>query len=181
VGEENQILIADPDAPLGIKWGPLDALWVGTEAPTDPAFELWADTDESWPYIAGSVPPGGTTGQVLGKTSSLDFDVEWVDQTGGGGTITDVVWDGPSAPADPTVEVWLDTDEVAIPAIPATVVDAKGDLLVASAADTVVRLPVGTNGQVLVADSTAPNGVRWATLAAGAVVLSPHGEPMFRF
>lgn len=29
------------------------------------------------------VPVGGTTGQVLAKTSDTDFDTEWVDQTGG--------------------------------------------------------------------------------------------------
>jgi hypothetical protein len=32
------------------------------------------------------VPAGGTTGQVLGKASGDDYDTEWVDQTGGGGT-----------------------------------------------------------------------------------------------
>ncbi len=43
-----------------------------------------------------------------------------------------------------------------------TVIDAKGDLLVGSAADTVARLAVSTtNGAVLVADSTATNGVSW--------------------
>lgn len=50
--------------------------------------------------------------------------------------------------------------------IPAATVDAKGDLLVASAADTVARLAVGTNGQVVTADSAASNGVKWATPAA---------------
>lgn len=34
----------------------------------------------------GGVPAGGTTGQVLGKASDTDYDTEWVDQTGGGGT-----------------------------------------------------------------------------------------------
>lgn len=32
-----------------------------------------------------SLPAGGTTGQVLAKASGTDYDVEWVDQTGGGG------------------------------------------------------------------------------------------------
>lgn len=32
---------------------------------------------------SGSVPDGGTTGQVLAKKSDTDGDVEWVDQTGG--------------------------------------------------------------------------------------------------
>lgn len=31
------------------------------------------------------VPPGGTTGQVLGKTGDEDFQTGWIDQSGGGG------------------------------------------------------------------------------------------------
>lgn len=48
-------------------------------------------------------------------------------------------------------------------AINKTILDAKGDLVVASAADTPAKLSVGTNGQVLIADSSAPLGVAWAT------------------
>jgi hypothetical protein len=40
--------------------------------------------------------------------------------------------------------------------------DSKGDLVVASAADTWTRLPVGANDQILVADSTQSTGVKWA-------------------
>lgn len=32
------------------------------------------------------IPAGGTTGQVLAKKSGTDYDTEWVDQTGGGGS-----------------------------------------------------------------------------------------------
>ena len=52
--------------------------------------------------------------------------------------------------------------------IGSSIVDAKGDLIVGTAADTVSRIGVGTNGQVLVADSTQSSGVKWATAAAGA-------------
>ena len=51
--------------------------------------------------------------------------------------------------------------------IPATIFDAKGDIIAATAADTASRLAVGTNGQVLTADSTAATGLKWAT-AGGA-------------
>jgi len=45
--------------------------------------------------------------------------------------------------------------------IPATIFDAKGDLIAASAADTAARLAVGANGTVLIADSAETTGLRW--------------------
>jgi hypothetical protein len=46
-------------------------------------------------------------------------------------------------------------------AIQPTIVDSKGDIIVATAADAVSRLAVGTNGYVLTADSAAGTGVKW--------------------
>jgi hypothetical protein len=74
---------------------------------------------------------GGTTGQVLSKTSNTDMDFTWVT-----------------------------SDDAN--AIQNTIVDAKGDLIAASAADTPARLAVGNNGEVLVADSTSSTGLKWA-------------------
>jgi len=51
---------------------------------------------------------------------------------------------------------------------PLTILDAKGDLISATAADTPARLAVGTNGQVLTADSTESTGLKWATPASSA-------------
>jgi hypothetical protein len=45
-------------------------------------------------------------------------------------------------------------------------VDAKGDLLVASGADAVTRLAAGTNGYVLTADSSTTEGIKWAAAPA---------------
>lgn len=52
--------------------------------------------------------------------------------------------------------------------IPPTIVDVKGDLIAASAADTVVRVPVGANGTVLTADSAQATGVAWTVPSGGA-------------
>ena len=48
-------------------------------------------------------------------------------------------------------------------AVTASTVDAKGDLLVGTGADTVGRLAVGsTNGQLLAVDSSTASGLKWA-------------------
>jgi len=48
-------------------------------------------------------------------------------------------------------------------AVPESVVTAKADLLVGASSGVVDNLAVGTNGQVLTADSTQTLGVKWAT------------------
>ena len=63
------------------------------------------------------------------------------------------------------VPAWVDAD-------PLTILDAKGDLITATAADTPARLGVGTNGQVLTADSTAGVGLAWTTLATAPTIKS---------
>ncbi len=54
------------------------------------------------------------------------------------------------------------TDYLASETLGATIVDAKGDLIAATAADTVSRLAVGGNGTVLTADSAEATGIKWA-------------------
>lgn len=59
--------------------------------------------------------------------------------------------------------VWSSVD-------PLTILDAKGDLITATAADTPARLAVGTNGQYLSADSSTSTGLKWVTAAGGKLL-----------
>jgi hypothetical protein len=61
---------------------------------------------------------------------------------------------------------WVTTDDAN--AIQNSIVDAKGDIVAASANDTPARLAVGNNGEMLVADSSTSTGLRYnANYAAG--------------
>jgi len=51
----------------------------------------------------------------------------------------------------------------------------KGDLLVATAASTIARQGVGTDGFVLVADSTLANGLKWAAGVTAPVTIANGG------
>lgn len=51
--------------------------------------------------------------------------------------------------------------------IPTSTVTAKGDLIAGTANNAVSRLAVGSNDQILVADSSTATGLKWATPAGG--------------
>jgi len=71
---------------------------------------------------------------------------------------TDLVKDG--AAAIRTLGSSIDTTMFTM--VPKSIVDAKGDLISATADNTPARLAVGNNGETLVADSTAATGLKWA-------------------
>lgn len=97
-----------------------------------------------------------TLGQSI-DTSMMDLE---------GGTTGQVLSKASNADMDFT---WVTTDDAN--AIQNSIVDAKGDLIAATANDTPARLAVGTNGHVLTADSTAATGIKWAAPAGGGKVL----------
>jgi hypothetical protein len=105
----------------------------------------------SVPTSTDLVKDGATAIETLGDA----IDASLVDLKGG--TTGQVLAKNSNTDMDFT---WAAID-------PLVILDAKGDLITATAADTPARLAVGTNGQVLTADSTASTGLKWAAASSG--------------
>lgn len=90
----------------------------------------------------------GADGLVLKANSATETGLEWAADSGGG-----------------------------VGGIDPTLLDAKGDLIIATAGDTPARLAVGADGTFLKADSSATEGASWGTLTendmSAAVIRQP--------
>ena len=112
-----------------------------------------------WPVPTSTdlVKDGATAIEALGD----GIDTSLVDLKGG--TTGQVLAKATNADMDFTWVVQDDSN-----AIQNTIVDAKGDLIAASASDVPARLAVGANGETLVADSSTSTGLRYqGSMAAG--------------
>jgi hypothetical protein len=114
-------------------------------------------TNFGWdiPQSTDLVKDGATAIAALGQ----DIDTALIDLKGG--TTGQVLAKASGTDLDFS---WVAVD-------PLTILDAKGDLISATAADTPSRLAVGTNGQVLTADSSTATGLKWADAGGGGKVL----------
>ena len=110
---------------------------------------------------------GGTTGQVLSKTSGTDLDFTWVDPTAG--DITGVT-------AGTGMSGGGTSGTVTVTNSMATAIDAKGDLIAGTADDTFSRLAVGANDTVLIADSAEATGLKWGTPSSGGMTVLASGS-----
>lgn len=84
------------------------------------------------------------------------------DYTATNGTSIDSL--SPALAASDVLEIITFTAFDVATAIPNSLFDAKGDLLVATSADTPGKLTVGTNGYYLKADSSTATGLVWAAV-----------------
>ncbi len=101
-------------------------------SPQEGQFAYTKDNNSLWYYTGSAWAASGATGDIEGVTAGTGIS--------GGGT----------------------SGTVTITNSMATEIDAKGDLVVGTGADTFARLAVGTNGHTLVADSGAATGLAYS-------------------
>lgn len=115
----------------------------------------WVKTDVS---AAGPTGPKGDKGDKgeTGPANTLEIGTV---TTGAPGSAAAVSITG-TAP-NQTLNLTLPKGETGPAGTPSSIVDAKGDLLVGSANDTIVRKAVGPNGALLMADSNDASGLSY--------------------
>ena len=83
-GEPGEQGLQGPEGPAGPKGDPGEQGLQGPEGPQGPQGPIGPEGPQG--PAGDGVPTGGTAGQVLVKKSGIDYDTEWKDPAGGGGT-----------------------------------------------------------------------------------------------
>ena len=151
--------------------------------------DLWEYTNDGSSYsrigsalmtVSDTPPASPYTGDLWFESDSgitfVRYDSHWIEigASGIGAVTSDTA---PSSPANG--QIWFESDtnqlhvyysgnwiQVSGSANVLGTIDAKGDLLVGTANDTVTRLGAGTNGSVLSANSATASGLEWVSRAA---------------
>lgn len=133
---------------------------------------VWANTnpgDITGITATSPLTGGGTSGDVTvgiqAASTTQSGAVQLTDSTSSTSTTT--------AATPNSVKTSYD---LANGAVAKSTFTTKGDIVAATAASTISRLGVGTNGQVLTADSAEATGMKWASGASGGMTLISTGS-----
>jgi hypothetical protein len=147
--------------------------------------------DSSWVEIGGnplgvtisdSAPSSPIAGQVWFNSNNAGtyvyYDSHWIE-IGSSGLVSAVSATAPASPV--TGQIWFNSEDagtyiyydsawIEIGAAPFNTVlnqiDAKGDILVGTADNTLSKIALGTNGYVLAANSATATGLEWTQVSS---------------
>lgn len=175
VGTDGQALRANSATGTGLEWDTLSAGDVGA----DPAGSAAAAAAASQPLATINAKGDLYAGTANDTTARQPVGTDGQVLTADSGQATGLIWATPaSAPVTSvngqTGVVVLTSADVG--AQPIATIDAKGDLYAGTGADATTRLPVGTDGQTLRANSAMATGLEWDTLTAADVGADPAGS-----
>ena len=197
IGENNYVLTVDSNADNLLAWKnvrePLSLL-------ADDSWSAKGDLAVGIGVNTANILSKGNQGQILSVDNITTLGLKWIDvktvsdddiwyQAGdlaigtGDGTATRFPVSSEygyvliSDPTDGNKLRWVDPKYITTVSDD-NIWDAKGDLAVGTGVDTGDNLSVGTDGQVLVADSTQTLGVKWDTIGTTSedTTFTPNGD-----
>jgi hypothetical protein len=155
----------------GSSWGAWLSAPAATSVATDAIFDAKGDLVAGTGADTAAKLTVGSNGQVLTADSAQTLGVKWATPASTSVAHLDDIGDvAAPTPSDEDVVYW-DAGTGSWKSRQAVLQNkavAKGDLIAAPSANNFSRLAVGSNGQILTADSTQTLGVKWAAPATAA-------------